>query len=437
MATSRSFEQMINDYLTLDMLRNELNRMYLLQKVKQDNSWVGGNGTQGYVVPFVGADASSVKLGSLTAEADIAEDDPVRGTVTVQPEAWGSMKFHSKDFMQHEGKKREISLLKSVKAQIDPFFRKMKTIVNDALLNGGGFLTVTNVTNAATGVIGVTGIEKVSVGQKVIVREAVTPSAVVGYVRVVNKDSGLVTVYDARTGGAVINLTAAGPLTAALLVGDKFYHDGGVNTTTGAIENNFTSMPDILLSSANGGSASLYGVTKTLYPFLQSLNIDGSTITAANILEKLFTYHATETRVKTKSHNDKKADSYLLSPKNYAAVMVALEDYKGQYYVKEGEDMGKAYAWDSVVVGGRSGRITLYEVPEFRDDIIPAVNWESFVLASNGFFKFNENPNSPGKLHHFEIRAATGYSYIVDIAFMGDLICIDPESNAIIHSISY
>lgn len=442
MATNRSFSEMINDYLTTDILRAELpNRMYLLDKVKKDNSWVGGNGTQGYVVPFVGGQASTVKFGELSASDDIAEDTDIRGTVTVQPELWGSMKFNSKDFMQHEGKKREISLLRSVKRQIDPFMTFIKTGLSDVLLSGPHFATVTALTDAANGVVAIDRIEKTTLKQKIIFREAATPSAVAGYVQAINKSAGTVTVHTTRAGGVPLDLTVAGPLTAALLVGDKLYYDGLVSTTTGAIQNNFSSLRGTLLSAANGGSATLYGQTKTAYPFLQALNIDGSAggagITSANILENLFEIYATEIDVKSRELNGKKCANYLLSPKNYAAAKIALEKYKGQYYTVPGDSKAKVYAWSEITIGGKGGdEITLTKVPELSDDIIPCVNWDSFVLASNGFFRFPEHPEKPGSMHYYEERATSGYTYIVDICFMGDLINICPESNSIIYGVS-
>jgi len=433
---------MINDYLTTDVLRAELpNRMYLLEKVKKDESWVGGNGTQGYVVPFVGGAASSVSFGSLSASNDIAEDQDVRGTVTVQPELWGSMKFNEKDFMQHEGKKRDISLIGSIKRQIDPFMNFVKMGLSDVLLGGPHFATVTALTDAANGVIAIDRIEKVTLKQKIVVREAATPSAVAGYIQAINKNAGTITLHTTRAGGAVLDLTAAGPLTAALLVGDKLYYDGLVNTATGAIQNQFSSLRDVLLSAANGGSTTLYGQTKTSYPFLQALNIDGSAgdyiITAGNIVEKLFYIHALETGVKAKQLNGKMCDNYLVSPKNYAAIKIALEAYKGQYFTEPGNAKANAYAWKEITVGSKAGdMVTISMVPELANDIIPCVNWDSMVLASNGFFKFHEDPQAPGKLKYFEERATTGYTYIVDIAFMGDLINICPESNSIIYNVS-
>lgn len=88
MATTRTFSAMLNEYLPLSLLKEELmKRDYLLTNVTKDNSWVGGT----LIVPFKGGGASSVSYGSLTASSDIAEDTFVRGSVSTQPEVWGTI----------------------------------------------------------------------------------------------------------------------------------------------------------------------------------------------------------------------------------------------------------------------------------------------------------------------------------------------------------
>jgi hypothetical protein len=43
MATSRDFQAMLNEYLAIDLLKQEYQkRDYLLQKVNKDDGWKGG-----------------------------------------------------------------------------------------------------------------------------------------------------------------------------------------------------------------------------------------------------------------------------------------------------------------------------------------------------------------------------------------------------------
>ena len=58
MATTRTFNDMLNEYLNYDLLKEEMTkRDYVLKRVEKDNKWKGGN----LVVPFKAAGASSVK----------------------------------------------------------------------------------------------------------------------------------------------------------------------------------------------------------------------------------------------------------------------------------------------------------------------------------------------------------------------------------------
>ena len=76
MATARSFNGMLNDYLAYDLLMEEVEqRNYFIQKVSKDTTWRGGP----LIVPFRGNSATSFTFGKLTAEADIHEFDYVRG----------------------------------------------------------------------------------------------------------------------------------------------------------------------------------------------------------------------------------------------------------------------------------------------------------------------------------------------------------------------
>lgn len=91
MATSRSFQSMLNEYLPLELLNNEWQkRDYVYSKVTKKDTWKGGT----LIVPFEGTQATSVEFGQLAADTDIAQDDFIRGQIAVQPEVWATMKFN-------------------------------------------------------------------------------------------------------------------------------------------------------------------------------------------------------------------------------------------------------------------------------------------------------------------------------------------------------
>lgn len=91
MATTRSFNDMLNEYLPVELLKEEyIKRDWLMSNANIDEGWKGGQ----LVVPFEGQAASSVEFGALAASNDISEYDYVRGTISTQPEVWGSLVFN-------------------------------------------------------------------------------------------------------------------------------------------------------------------------------------------------------------------------------------------------------------------------------------------------------------------------------------------------------
>lgn len=429
MATTRSFGDMLNEYLAEDLFMNDLlGRDYLLKNAKKDNTWAGGT----YVVPFFGGNASSVSFGSLSASDDISEYEAVRGEITTQPEMWGSLLFNDRDFTQHQGKKREQAFLTNLKDLIPSFVTWAKTALSVVLTGGPHFATLT-ADGTAGGLITVDRPELFTRKQKVLLRNS-APTSATGYVQSVNMETNVVHLQTTRAGGVDLDCSA---FTTALDA--KTYFDGLVNTGSHAIQNKFTSLRSILLSLANGGDATVYGQTKATYPELQAINSDGSSITSTNILEKLFYLYSTEIGRKAKfKKTGKSPNVFLCSEKNFANIMIGMDNQKGGFYVDPKSREAKSYYWDTITIGSNHGqKLTFVCMPEMDNDIIPVVNFETIKFASNGFFKFRENPQRPGQIGFHETRSSSGFTYIVDIACAGDLIVNPPCANGIIHSISY
>lgn len=429
MSTNATFTTMLNEFLNSDLVRNTVvDRDYFLKNCKMTDTWKGGT----YPVPFYGGNASSVSFGSLTAAGDIAEDSTVRGQITTQPEMWGSLMFNYKDLIQHDSSDKRVTFLKNLKRTTGVFANSMKTMLSVVLTGGPHFASLT-ATGGATGDLVVDKVEMFEIGQKIILRNN-DPVSVVGYVQAINVSTNTVKIYDARTAGSVINAAAY-----TVAKESRCYYPGLCTVTGGVLQNQFTSMRSVLLSNANGGDASYLGQTKATYPFLQAVNADGSDITAANILEKIFLKYATEIGKKAKNaETGTKANDCLVSTKNWANIQIALENYKGQYFVQYPKEEAKAYVYDSITVSSPSGvRLKITCLPEMDDDIIPIVDWKTIEFASNGFVKFIEDVNNPGSIYWYPVRAATGMSYIVDCAVMGDAVYHNPGANGIIYGISY
>lgn len=410
MATTRNFQDMLNEFLPNSLLREEMLKMdYFLQNVEKDESWLGG----AMVVPFKGAGASSVALGGLTAANGIGQSKFERGNITSQPEAWGSLIFDSRDLMEH-GKVSEQNLLKLLPDEIEDMLQYMKTVVSLSWTNGSVFAKgLSDGTN--TGLITVDRPERFVVGQKVLLEDGNT-SAAAFYVDTVNMETGQLHLVTTRFGAVDADISAYDLADAPV-----FYFDGGETSA-----NRFSSIKDLLLSEANGGSANIYGVAKTKYPYTQAINLSGTAITGTNILEKLF-----DSLLTLRTRSAGKANKIFVSYKHWGSIMKALQAEKGAF--RQASDVkASQYGWDEVDIAGPRGHATVVALQELNDDYIPILDMSAFKIYSNGFFKKHQNPDGN---EYFTVRNTTGYQYIVDTCFFGDMVLERPSRCGIIHSV--
>lgn len=420
MATTRSFSAMLNEYLPNELLKEELiKRDYILQKVEKDDKWLGGN----LIVPFEGGVASSIAFGSLTASNDVSEYTYVRGSITTQPEAWGTLAFNHRDLMEH-GNVSEQNFLKMLPNQIDQFIQYMKETVSVNMTGAAYFATLT-VDGTVGGVIEVDHVERFTIGQKVVLFDSGTAQANY-YVISVDLNGGTLkrgsVTLSASRGGAAADVSAYGVAQSA-----RCYHDGVL--VAGVVTNRFTSLRDSLLSLANGGTTNLYGTAKTAYPYLQAINVDGASITATNIIESLFDAYTT---VRSKARGN--ASTFLMSYKHLGSVMKMIETQKGGFKVSVNSTNASLYGWTEIQVTTVKGQLTIVGIQELDDDVIMMIDWSALKFYSNGFFKKRKSPD--GK-EFFESRATTGYTYLVDICLFGDLVLLAPSRCGIIYGISY
>lgn len=407
MGTTRSFQTMLNQYLANDLLKEELiKRDWIMQNVEMDNSWDGGD----LIVPFKGAQASSVSFGSLTASTDIAEDKFVRGSITSQPEVWGSMVFNHRDIMEH-GKVSEQNFLKLLPDTIEDFMDFIKQCVSLSFLNGSSFATLT-ADGDASGNMTVNRPERFQIGQKVFLKDANSALSAAAYVQTINMDTGVVNCATTRAGGVAIDLSAYTVAQQAVV-----YFDGSQGQP-------LTSLKLSLLAAANTsggvtGSTTLYGQTKTAYPYLQAIQVDLSSSTAQSLLDDLFTGY-TKVKNRGKGNPDKLTVSY----KILGYIMSILEAQKGNYHIDQKSTKVNVFGWTEIEVFGVKGRLTIVGIQEMDDDWVGYLDLRAIKIYSNGGFRKRVSPNG---IEYFEIRNTTGYAYIVDICFFGDLVLLRPS----------
>lgn len=415
MATDRDFNAMLNEHLNYDLMSAEyMSRDWLISNVERDDNWKGGT----IPVPFKGGQASSISFGSLTDSSDIGASQFVRGQITAYKELWGSIKFQHTDIIQHDGKVNEASFLRLLPDELEDFLTFVKERASLVMLNGHAAAATAD--GDASGNITVDHPERFQLGEKVYVDDADSAVSAAGYVRSINLSTGVLTIYDARTGGSVINLSGY-----TVAQGAKLYYNG----TQPGTALGFTSLRDQLLSAANGGSSSLFGQPKTAYPYLQSLNLDGSAITEDNILEAVFNKYVTARNRCSGNPKD-----LVASYKNGAAILKNLESGKGAYNVVPNSRKVSSYGWEEVMIGGPKGVLKLVMVQEMEDDVMIMKSEKGIKFHSNGFFRKRTNPDGRS---YYEVRGTTGYSYIVDMMLFGELAVYQPSAHAIIHSIDF
>jgi len=411
MATSRTFSNMLNEYLPYNLLLEELKkRDWAFKNIEMDNSWKGGQ----LIVPFLGAVGSSVSFGSLTASNDIAEEITVRGTVSAYKEVWSSMIFNETDLMQHD-KLSPQNFMKILPDAIERSAMHLKGVISQNLLTGD-FVAAATANGDVSGNITVEQPDRFVIGMKVQVDDDNT-APVTGYVSTINMNTGVLLIVTARGGATPVDLS---PYTVAQNA--KLYQDNQQG-------NGFANLRDQLLPLANGGSATIFGVTKTAYPYTQSIAISGASVTAANILGSIF-----DAYVKIRRLGQGSPFNVIMSYKHFGSVLKALELQKGAFNVKPMSNQAQTYGWTEVEVGGFAGILKLIAIQEMNDTEIMFLDLSAVKFFTNGGIRRRKSPDG---IEYFEQRATSGFTYIVDHCLFGELVVHAPAKCGILHTISY
>jgi hypothetical protein len=417
MATSRDFNEMVDRYLPNELLVEEVvKRSWFLEKVDRDDDWKGGT----IDVPFRTNRATSISFGSLTDADDVHTHGHVKGAISAYKEAWGTMKFKGTDWIQHTGKGKvmvnEQSFLKGLPEMIEDFAQVFKDSLSINLLSGANFASLTSDSTANDGACVVDYPERFEIGQKCQIDDD-NSVATTGYVKSININTSTIVLVTARGGSTVLDFSAV-PYTVAQNA--KIYLDN-------AQSNSFTSLKSQLLSAAAGGSSTLFGQTKTLYPFLQSYCQSGASITSSNLLDKLFDHWTVTKRIGKGNPTD-----VLISYKHLGTVMKLLEQMSGTY--RHVSTKASIYNYTEIVVVGVKGQMKLVACPEMPDDVIFFLDWRGIKFYSNGFIRKQVDPNGN---NYYVVRATTGYSYLLDWMCFGELVVENPSAQGVLYSVSY
>lgn len=403
---------MLNEHLHYDLLKEEIKEKNYLWKVADHDDEVSGD----IIVPFQAAKASSIKRGAgPTAIDKITKHKYTRGSVAFDniPKVWGSMIFNYEDILNHDGRVKEKSFLgKFLPDQIDDFTTKFAEDLSHAVLNSANKDEASGA-GTSGGVIKVKRIERYEINEYIKFEGGQD-----GYVAEINLNTDEIKVVTAIDGSTPVSLTGVSP-------DDKIYK-AGADTSS----NQMTSLRDALLSAANGGDATIYGVNKLLSPYTQAVNIDGSGISASNILEKIF-----DGLVTFKRKAKVGTTEVWMSFKHLGSVMKKLEQDKGAYKMVEGSMKVNQYGFTEIVVFGPKATVKVVGIQELDDDVIFGIDPGSLKFHSVKGIQKVKSPD--GNYYTVSRSENTGYDFVTDLYYRGDCIVAKPHRNLVWHSISY
>lgn len=481
-ATNATFSAMLAQFAPNGLFKEEMvKRDYILSQIDKDDSWVASTGDSAsgtavgtgsgifggpLTVRFKGAQASSQKMGGLTAQDQITQAKYVLGQILVQPETWGSLIFNHKDIMVH-GKISELNFLNVLEDNLEDFMDVMKYNISTALLEGPAYCKVIAAINHLTNTTGVVLVDRpdrLHIGQKVLINLPVGESNVAAgtqpiyaFVKsidmnatsggqpagsvVLAEDIGLTTPMDFT--GVLQRQTADGsPLTGYALIANlpadttKLFMDGTLSGEAGVgsgvatqIVNAFSNLKDLLLPASEGGSATIYGVTKTAYPYTQAIWRSGAAMTATNFVKQAFAGFT-----HTRRYGKGRPTDIIMSYNNLAVVMAIVEASKGAFNVIPNSYKASQYGFTEVKIGSvTSQTLKFVGIQEMGDDWIAFIDWRALKFYSNGMFRKHKTPDG---IEYFTTRSTTGYQYIVDIALFGDIVLERPSYCGVMSGIS-
>jgi hypothetical protein len=278
------------------------------------------------------------------------------------------------------------------------------------------------VDGTAGGVLEIDKIDRVQIGQKIVLDDDNSVDLTV-YCISIDVNGGTL-----KKGSLIVSLTRGG---AAADVSAFTVSENAKLYTDGAKTGSFQSIKSALLAAVNGGSGTLHGQSKILYPFLQAVNVDGAGISAANLLSRLFdAYTAVRQRAKGK------ADTFVMSYKHGGSIMKAIEDKTNgaaNWSISSEGKKASIYGWDEIYITSVKGTLKVVMIQEMDDDVIFMLDMASMTFRSNGLFRKRKNPQTGQE--YFEVRNTTGFQYIIDTCLFGELEVTKPGNNGIIYGI--
>lgn len=398
---------MLREYAPHSVIMDEFKRdNFVFNQFGTDKSWKNG---AAYQIPWELSSSNDTQMGALVDESVMGEvGNYKKAILTNQPEMWGAIKFLEKDLTRYSDLKQ--SFLKIFPDKLTQLADHMKANLATMVLRGGSICTAT-ANGTVGGVLTVDRPQFLTVGQRVLIKAT---ASVTAYVRQIDMNTRQVLFYNARSGGAVVDLSA---YTTAL--GTKVMVPGGDTET-------LTSLQTYLLPAAQGGLDTIHGQAKLSSPLLQPQIFSGSAYTKANILDQLYDFYwAVKELSKVKS-------SEVWVPFHVFAACSKLAQ-SSKRFVDGGKKSG--YGFASMTLIGSEGEFTLTAIADMPTDKIYLLNKDAFKFVGDTFFEKKRQLNSDDEF--FTLRKTTGYEYIMDVCFRAEFVCTKLAGSAVVRSVPF
>lgn len=379
-------------------------RSYVWKNVKKNYDWAGGV----YEVPVKANGYNSVQFGSLPAANDISEATELMGTISTQKELAMTAIFNERDLARHQYS--EQSYVKSIIAMAEELPVIAADQIESNLLRGLGAIGRA-VANGTVG--GQITVENPSLFQPQMKVEIDDDDSVLatGYVRTVDINTGVLTIFNARSAGAVVDLSAYS------------VSQNTVVRIVGSGAERFLDLRAALLpASISGGSDTIYGLNKADALTLQAKRASGASYTAATILRDLLKEFYANRKLGRGNITE-----IWMSTGAFANAAIALESGR-QFMVK---DRSAGYGFNSITLVGNEGEVKLVGLNSCPDETAFFVDWEGIKFAGQ---KLKKKMYGEAGQEYFTVRNTSGIQFISDMVLAGDFV-INPGKLGIVHSI--
>jgi hypothetical protein len=405
MGMTQSHSAMLKRYCKESIFEAKLaDRSYIWKNVEKKDDWAGGV----YEVPVKKNGFSSVQFASLPSASGIAEAAEEMGTINAQKELIMSAIFNERDLARHSYSDQ--TYIDKILEMADDLPQRAAEQMEAALLRGSGVLSKASADGDVSGNITVPNPELYQPQMKVTIDDD-NSSPVSGYVRSVDINTGVLVIYDARSGGSVVDLS--GYTTA----------QNAVVQIVGASTECFLDLKTALLpASVTGGSATIYGLTKANNVNLQAKYASGSGYTATTILKDLLKEYTANRKLGRGNITE-----IWVSTGAFANACANLESLR-QYMVKD-KDAG--YGFQSITLVGAEGQVKIVGLNSIPNDLAVFVDWSAIKFVGQ---KLKKKMYGDAGLEYFAVRNTTGIQFITDMVLAGDFV-INPGKLGIVHSI--